>query len=341
MSKWIDTTRLPDVSQRCVPVEIIGQVFGTAGTPPYIHLQLEMSKRMFGDSIPTLVANDGDDAEAEKVRALAEQYGVEFRNWPSIGHANGDVKIFHESMLWAQERGIDVVAKFSRRFVPLISWRHGLQYLASANPDVCFFTRTHEDKIGGLFRTDAIAYRVRLLDTERVNKTIGEIIERKPERVHVEGLFESFCHVCGGWAMWDLLGPNFYKPWNKAMQWRGLLPYHYGDLARQLDLPYTDIDFLSASVRLDHGDKTKIDEALKYFIPVEQMVQHQATAEPMTLPNPRVQVVQLENGPFTSDPNPPTVEHPRDPADLLRDEIIGNFSDMDRLVQNAPPTTNS
>lgn len=243
---WIDTTKLRDLDQRAEPLELIGQVIGTSGTAPYVHLQLEMSRRLFGDSMPTLVANDGDGPSAVEVEKIAKQYGAEFVCWPSLGHAPGDIKIFRESMLWATEKGLDVVAKFSRRFVPLVSWRHGLQHLVASNTDAGFFTRRHLDAPHGLFRTDAIAYRLRVVNTQRVRDTLDEVIETK-FKANVEAMFEAFSHVHGGWVMWDLLGPNFYKPWNKAMQWRGLLPYHYGDLARALDLPYSDTEFLSAS----------------------------------------------------------------------------------------------
>lgn len=245
---WIDTTKLPDIVQRQEPMEIIGQVFGTSGTLPYIHLQLEMSKRLFGPAgIPTLVANDGDDSDAELLRNLAESYEADFVCWPKLGHAIGDLQVFRESMRWAGRKRIDIVAKFSRRFVPLVSWRHGLQYLAAFNTDASCFTRRHLDSEYGLFRTDAIAFRPRLLNVKKVNDILDEAIADTKRSPHVENMFDSFQRITGGWVLWDLLGPNFYKPWNKAMQWRGLLPYHYGDLARQLDLPYTDIDFLPAS----------------------------------------------------------------------------------------------
>lgn len=250
---WIDTTKLPDIDQRAEPLELIGQVFGTAGTAPYIHLQLEMSRRMFGDSMPTLVCNDGDDDQAEQVGKIASQYGADFECWPKLGHSPGDIGVFRKSMDWASNKGLDIVAKFSRRSIPLVSWRHGLQFLAASNTDVGLFTRRHLDTPNGLFRTDAIAYRVRSLKTPRVTAAFDEVIDTK-YRPNVEAMFDSFSNVCGGWAMWDLLGPNFYKPWNKMMQWRGLLPYHYGDLSRALDLPYSDIHFLEASfgsVRID------------------------------------------------------------------------------------------
>lgn len=254
MSKWIDTTKLPDSDQRKAPIELIGQVIGTNGTAPYIHLQLEMSRRLFGDTMPTLIANDGDGPNSDKVAKLADEYGADFRRWPKLGHAIGDIRVFRESIEWASEKGLDIVAKFSRRFVPLVSWRHDLQYLAATNTDVGFFTRRHLDAPGGLFRTDAIAFRLRTIKTERVLSVLDETIEKQPP-INVETMFEAFARTHGSWAQWDLLGPDFYKPWKYAMQWRGLLPYHYGDLSRQLGLPYTDLDFLPASALSEPGSE--------------------------------------------------------------------------------------
>lgn len=304
---WIDTCKLPDVAQRNEPTEIIGQVFGTASTLPYIHLQLEMSRRLFGHGgIPTLVANDGDDSDATALADLAGQYGADFVCWPKAGHAYGDLRIFRESTKWARRKAIDIVAKFSRRFIPLVSWRHGLQYLAAFNTDVSCFTRRHLDSQWGLFRTDAIAFRPRLLDVPKVNEILDETLASDGKRnLNVENMFDSFQRITGGWAVWDLLGPNFYKPWNKAMQWRGLLPYHYGDLARALDLSYNDIDFLPASAivvpnqsagrMVAIGPDDNLRDELKEVGPAPE-VNHEPA-----LPAQLAQVIQRDGGPMTTD----------------------------------------
>lgn len=314
VTPWIDTTRLPDILQRQEPTEIIGQVFGTSSTLPYIHLQLEMSRRLFGHAgIPTLVANDGDDRDAQALHDLATEYGADFICWPKIGHAQGDLRIFKESMQWAKSKAIDVVAKFSRRFIPLVSWRHGLQYLAAFNTGASCFTRRHLDAEYGLFRTDAIAFRPRLLDVKRVNDTLDEAIKdtRSP---HVENMFDSFQRVTGGWVLWDLLGPNFYKPWNKAMQWRGLLPYHYGDLARALDLPYADIDFLPASAVVV-SDQGRNVQALRHIPLADEINSRPAPAPEVEIPNPHnpagvAYVIQQGGDILTTDPNDVTPKTP-------------------------------
>ena len=77
----------------------------------------------------------------------------------------------------------------------------------------------------------------------------------------------------GGWVMWDLLGESFYKPHAKAMQWRGLLPFHYTDLAREYGLPYTDEDFHQGLIPIEQPSagpsKTSNAVALEILAPPE------------------------------------------------------------------------
>jgi len=242
----LTTAHLPDAGQRMEPIELMGTVIGTAGTPAYIHLQLELSKRLFGDSMPVLIVNDGIEGVEALDDIVADYPFATLNSFPlPLGHSVGDIRVFKEGMEWCKERGLDIMVKLSRRFVPLVPWRHGLQVLAAENPNVCCFTRRHNDRPDGLFRTDAIALRVRKLDNEQTRATIDESLGRG--HVNVEPMFEAFARANGGWAVWDLLGPSFYRPYAKAMQWRGLLAHHYGDLSRELGLPYTDDDFFKGT----------------------------------------------------------------------------------------------
>jgi hypothetical protein len=108
-------------------------------------------------------------------------------------------------------------------------------------------------------------------------------------------MFETFASVNGGWCPWDLLGPNFYKPWTHAMQWRGLLPYHYGDLSRQLGLPYVDLDFLAGS-------------AMKFMPPDSPNLKE--IKQPPEAAWTRAEILQVDGkSPFTST-DAPSVETP-------------------------------
>lgn len=243
----IDTTALQGQDQRQTPIETMGLVIGTASGVPYIHLQLETARRMYGPGgLPILVVNDGEGEGFgnDELKELCEEYGAEFRTGPCLGHSTGDLRATLWGLDWADKLGIDLLVKFSRRFIPLVPWRHQLTVLASENRESACFTRRHGDRPDGLFRTDAIAFRVRKWRNDKVNRILGECLERHWKNVSVEPLILSLAKQAGGWAMWDLLGPDFYRPYAKAMQWRGLTPHHYADLSRWYGLSYTDEDFI-------------------------------------------------------------------------------------------------
>ena len=245
-----------EAEQRQNQIENIGLAVTTCGTAPYVHLHLEVAARMFGHrGIPLLVCNDGDtaDEEIEAINRLCDQYGADPMAGPHLGHSWGDLRSIQWAIEWAEKNRVDVVAKMSRRFIPLTPWRHSLLCLASNNPWCAAFARRHDDRRDGLFRTDCFAIRVSSWQNEKVKGAFDiwqakgrEFVEAgKPRDVNVEPLIYSLVKCIGGWQHWDLIGQNFYRPYEKAMQWRGVLPCHYGDLSRSLGLPYTDADFES------------------------------------------------------------------------------------------------
>lgn len=240
------------------PIEQIGMVISTAGTAPYIHLQLEMARRMYGDTMPTLVVNDGDGSHdaAEKLEVgelarLCNQYNVEFHALPRIGHAVGDLRAFVDGLKWAKELGVEILTKFSRRYVPLVNWRHGLTCVVSSNMHAASFGRRNCDRPDGMFRTDCIALRVRKWDNERVNEIFAETLKRDTRTVVVENLMLSLTRVLGGWEFWDLVGEDMHRAYPLALQWRAVTPCYYCDLSRELDLPYTDKDFIRGTLTFE------------------------------------------------------------------------------------------
>lgn len=243
---WIDEDG-DSGGQRVSPVETFGVVIGTSGTAPFVHLQLEQLRRHFGPGgMPTLVVNDGmgDRFGQARMEDLCEEYGADFYCGPYIGHAQGDIRVYLAGFEWAHQVNADVIVKMSRRFIPLINWRHGLQYLVSSNPWAATFTRPFRAGCEAqAIRTDCIGMRVRLWDTPDVVDGLTALLRMDANRVNVEPMICTMAQAIGGYVMWDLLGPDHYRPWEKAMQWRGLRHYHYGDLAREFGLPYTDEDF--------------------------------------------------------------------------------------------------
>lgn len=242
----IDVALLPDAVQRKAVVEHIGLVIGSCGTSPYIHLQLEQARRMFSmDSLPILVVNDGDDGGhgGSELAELCEQYGAELRSFPRSGHTMGDLRVFDEGLKWAETNNVQILVKLSRRFIPLVSWRIQLMALAAANQHVAVFGRKNEDRSDGLLRTDCVALRVRKWQISSFRETMDAALASADGIGSVENFINSWMRVLRGWEWWDLVGLDLYHAHDKAMQWRGLMPFHYGDLSRVLGLPYEDSDF--------------------------------------------------------------------------------------------------
>lgn len=239
-----DTTLLPDIGQRRTPIPHIGVVIGTSGTPAYIRLQLHSLRAMHED-IPILVVNDGDtDVHgASDLAKICEEYGAYFQAAEYLGHSTGDLRAFELGIQWAVENNIQILAKFSRRFVPLVPWRHQLICLADQNHSASVFGRLEQDRLSGMLRTDAIALRVSKWNTEDVIKILRERAKAYWKTVNVESIIKSIVDIIGPIEEWDLIGPSIYRPWHKAIQWRGVFPDQYADYARSIGLNMKAADF--------------------------------------------------------------------------------------------------
>lgn len=139
------------------PHPTVGLVIGTHGSVPYIHLQLELWRRCYGN-IPLLV-HDDCSPEGEELRALCDLYGADFsRNDEPFGHFAGDLTAFAHGLRWAQENGIELLAKFSRRFAPRINWVMELQLLAYVTQYATFSNVCQFHQFG--FRTECLGMHV-------------------------------------------------------------------------------------------------------------------------------------------------------------------------------------
>lgn len=273
------TEQLQGQGQRQAPIETVGLVIGTAGGVPYVHLQLEQARRMYDGGLPILVVNDGEDSrtEAPQLRELCEKYGATYKDGPYLGHSTGDLRVFKLGLEWADANGITLLAKFSRRFVPLVSWRHGLIATAAGNLTAAAFTRKNMDTMGGLFRTDCIALRVRKWRDKEFLDVIEESLKRVWLNVSVEPMMEALTRVRGGWELWDLIGIDFHRACKTALQWRGVEPCHYGDLSRELGLDYKDEAFV---LNVDGTVTDYLAEDLRPKPPAENRVEGMLVIDP-------------------------------------------------------------
>jgi hypothetical protein len=94
-----------------------GVAVGSYGWPELIRLQILTIRESCGP-VPILVADDATP-DAKALEAVCAAYpDVTLRSNPRrIGHTGGDVSAFHKAVVWGRERGLDVVAKLSQRFL--------------------------------------------------------------------------------------------------------------------------------------------------------------------------------------------------------------------------------
>jgi hypothetical protein len=104
-----------------------GVVLGCYGWPRLVELQIRLIRDTCG-TVPILVSDDCSPGFGERVAAgspyallqavCASHDGVAL--WPNvarIGHTGGDVAAFWKGLLWAEARGLSVLAKLSQRFL--------------------------------------------------------------------------------------------------------------------------------------------------------------------------------------------------------------------------------
>lgn len=239
-----DTLLLPDIGQRRSSIPHIGVVIGTCGTPAYIRLGLHLLRAMHED-IPILVVNDGDTPkwDAPALARLCEEYGADFVAGKYLGHSCGDLRVFQEGLQWAAERNIQLLVKFSRRFIPLVQWRHSLLVAADGNRFASAFGRFEQDRPGGMLRTDCIALRVEKWIAPDVMKILEARARVYWKGVNVESIFKSIVDSLGPVDHWDLISQSMYRPHAKSLTWRGVLPEYYADVAREYGLDMKAVDF--------------------------------------------------------------------------------------------------
>ena len=226
------------------PHPSIGLVIGTYAALPYIHLQLE-SWFKHCRNMPLLI-HDDCSPQRDELEALCRDYGAEFySNRCRRGHVVGDMVVVTHGLRWAEERGVDILAKFSRRFVPLIPWQNALSVLAYRSQHATF--SGHCDAHGFGFRTEAMAMHVRSwldyggLDPIQSSIDVGEyvlvegVVHQGAGLVQKHACKTARCYEaenptpanCGGYADWSLLGTNRMTPRAEVLWHESCRPVEY------------------------------------------------------------------------------------------------------------------
>ena len=141
------------------PCPSVGMVVGTFAAVPYVHLHLEAARR-FEPGLPLLVHDDRSPHLA-RLRKLAEEYGCEcVSTVRRKSHSYGDMAAFSAGLRWAEARDVELLVKFSRRFVPLYSWSLDLQRLARRLQYATYSSPCTAHGFGFGFRTECLALHV-------------------------------------------------------------------------------------------------------------------------------------------------------------------------------------
>ena len=252
----------------------LGLVIGTFAAVPYIHLQLEARRRLYPD-VPTLVHDDGSPVR-DDLLSLCAQYGVDFEsNSQRLPYANhlGDLSTFLGGLQWAKSKGIELLLKLSRRWLPLSDWTDDLITLAMESQNATFSNHTISYGFG--FRTECLGMAVSRWATDRVFESI---IARMVtgEDVFVEGYIHQFamefdlanCMTAQLWNERHPLPPDRrgYAPWawmgtdrcyaspSAGYLWHNSHPpTMYAQQAQTWGLPYTNADFEDPNQRFGLG----------------------------------------------------------------------------------------
>ena len=260
----------------------MGLVIGTYGSVPYIHLQLEAWRRHCAE-MPLLIHEDASP-HAGRLRELCAEYGAEFfGNCARWGHVPGDLLAYINGLAWARQAGVELLVKFSRRWIPLTPWQAQLGQLAFDSQFATFSGRCLAFGFG--FRTECLAVHVPTwvatdalrpiretlarigsldpslsADQQRV-VLVEAVVHRAAQRAHEVRCVECEAYEskhpmadgCGYYAEWPLLGTNRREPrahvlWHNASRSQ---EYHRALIQWGIDC-YAPEDFIDPSANL-HG----------------------------------------------------------------------------------------
>jgi hypothetical protein len=201
---------------RVIPAKpSIGLVVGTHGSPAYIHLFLESAKRNF--PVPILIH---DDFSQTDFKFLVDEYGCELStNEKRYGHGSGDITAYCEGLNWAAKKGIDILVKMSRRFIPFFDWRPSLINTALKSQHITYTNHCEHFKFE--FRPECVGMYVPewVKYTENLKSLAATPVNVEKDLMNLIGGFPRTCIVnenyansgnkyCQYYGVWDIIGNN-------------------------------------------------------------------------------------------------------------------------------------
>jgi hypothetical protein len=236
----------------------LGLVISTYDATPFIQLSLEIRRRLY-PWLPVLVHDDASPAQ-DALQRVCEKYGAELEiNSIRLAHEMGDLSAVVGGLSWAAERGVDLLVKMSRRFIPMTDWTAGLKQLAVTTQQFLFGQPCQPYRLP--LRTECMALAVRPWTDERVlpelgrtmlNHYSGMIIENEIfERARTVRLLR--CAAARNWeeanqcqemiTAWPWLSGDRHEMTDRYLWHNFASPAAYAKLASVLNLNYGAGDF--------------------------------------------------------------------------------------------------
>jgi hypothetical protein len=237
-----------------------GVIVSTYGTSAYVHLHLAAWKTYY-PQVPLLVFDDGSP-DFQQLAALCKHDGADFvANTVRLGHKRGDMSSFVQGLLWASSRDIDLLVKFSRRWVCLQDWRPSLLEVASESQYATYSNECRHWNYG--FRTECIALHVgswlgqveemrRLISEDRIGLPEADL-HQMSRNIHEAGVCRvNDAHLRqhprspekNAYGIWSVLGTSRRDKQEKVLWHETHSPAEYLQALQSLDaFNYTVEDF--------------------------------------------------------------------------------------------------
>ncbi len=157
----------------------VGVVIGTCGSSDIINLQLHYLKNI--NKIENVLIVDDYSQEQDLLKNICDKYNADLIISPYklpyihlIG-CNGDNYCIYKGLEWAKAKKLDVILKFSRRFIPCYNWIDNFKKLIKESDGITFSSYSDEMKMG--FRTECFGMNVNAWNNDVVMNNIKYIID--------------------------------------------------------------------------------------------------------------------------------------------------------------------
>jgi hypothetical protein len=184
-----------------------------------------------------------------------------------MGHIEGDLQVLSHGLEWASRNGIELLVKFSRRFLPLVNWQADLGALALESQYATYSGLCRHYRFG--FRTECVALHVpswlqsggaALLRAPNGAQSylVEAVVHRAAVKVHQGNCQENRRYEMlhpkerqiAGYGAWDLLGDNRRQRRREVLWHNSSRPREYYRTALGYGLTcYDENDFASATLK--------------------------------------------------------------------------------------------